>query len=114
MTQETHNFSQQTWKHDVHWAAVSKWDKEARGRFYVIPWNIYFFETRKKKKPVKLLFSLPINTLMHTCKYYANGMLIGGVAAKQPCCSNDWWENRWGQSQAVKAAPTQINKTLGD
>lgn len=53
---------------------------------------IYYLrhERKKKKNPVKLLFSLPINTLMHTCKYYANGMLIGGVAAKQPCCSNDW------------------------
>lgn len=51
--------------------------------------EIYIF-LRQGKKPVKLLFSLPINTLMHTCKYYANGMLIGGVAAKQPCCSNDW------------------------
>lgn len=52
--------------------------------------EIYIFLKREKKNLVKLLFSLPINTLMHTCKYYANGMLIGGVAAKQPCCSNDW------------------------
>lgn len=76
--------------------------------------EIYVILNHGGEKKKKLLFSLPINTLMHTCKYYANAMLIGGVAAKQPCCSNDWWENRWGQSQAVKAAPTQINKTLGD
>lgn len=78
----------------VRFAAVSKQDKDVRGRFYVmyidLLFFLYFFLYQEWKKTVKLLFSLPINTLMHTCKYYANGMLIGGVAAKQPCCSDDW------------------------